>query len=136
MWTVWWVWMVAGLVLGVLEILAPGFIFLGFAIGALLTGVLLVVGVLGGSVPVLLESFVAVEVPSFPTPAAAKLLSSMSTPRAAAVFASAAAKMSADAETISFKVMEHPPGISLRKEDDPSASQYRSGHAMVRVTCL
>lgn len=57
MWTVWWVWMVAGLVLGVLEILAPGFIFLGFAIGAFLTGLLLVLGVLGGSVPVLLVVF-------------------------------------------------------------------------------
>lgn len=57
MWNVWWVWMVAGLVLGVLEILAPGFIFLGFAIGAVLTGLLLLAGVLGGSVPLLLVVF-------------------------------------------------------------------------------
>jgi membrane protein implicated in regulation of membrane protease activity len=57
MWNVWWVWMVAGLVLGILEILAPGFIFLGFAIGAVLTGLLLLIGILGGSVPVLLVVF-------------------------------------------------------------------------------
>jgi membrane protein implicated in regulation of membrane protease activity len=57
MWNVWWVWMVAGLVLGILEILAPGFIFLGFAIGAVLTGLLLLIGLLGGSVPVLLVVF-------------------------------------------------------------------------------
>ena len=59
MWTVWWVWLVAGFALGVLEILAPGFIFLGFAIGAVATGLLLAVGVLGGSRPVLLVVFAA-----------------------------------------------------------------------------
>jgi membrane protein implicated in regulation of membrane protease activity len=57
MWTVWWVWMVAGLIIGACELLLPGFIFLGFAIGALLTGLLLLVGVLGGSVPALLSVF-------------------------------------------------------------------------------
>ncbi|MEY4305895.1 MAG: hypothetical protein RIT52_2070 [Pseudomonadota bacterium] len=59
MWNVWWVWIVAGFALGVLEILAPGYIFLGFAMGALLTGVLLGVGVLGGSLPLLLLVFAA-----------------------------------------------------------------------------
>ena len=57
MWNVWWVWIVAGFSLGVLEILAPGYIFLGFAIGALVTGVLLGLGVLGGSLPLLLVVF-------------------------------------------------------------------------------
>lgn len=57
MWNVWWVWIVAGFALGVLEILAPGYIFLGFAMGALLTGVLLGFGVLGGSLPMLLLVF-------------------------------------------------------------------------------
>ena len=57
MWNVWWVWIVAGFGLGVLEILAPGYIFLGFAMGALLTGVLLGVGVMGGSLPALLAVF-------------------------------------------------------------------------------
>lgn len=59
MWTVWWVWLVAGFALGILEILAPGFIFLGFAIGAVATGLLLAVGALGGSLPVLLVVFAA-----------------------------------------------------------------------------
>lgn len=39
-WTIWWVWVVAGVVLAVLEIMVPGFVFLGFAVGAGLTGVL------------------------------------------------------------------------------------------------
>ena len=57
MWNVWWVWIVAGFALGVLEILAPGYIFLGFAMGAMLTGVFLGVGVLGGSLPLVLLVF-------------------------------------------------------------------------------
>ncbi|MBB4175734.1 NfeD family protein [Sulfitobacter noctilucicola] len=32
--TLWWVWISIALVLGVIELLAPGFIFLGFALGA------------------------------------------------------------------------------------------------------
>jgi len=57
MWAVWWIWVVAGFGLGVLEVLVPGFIFLGFAIGAVLTGVLVGFGVLGISLPVLLLAF-------------------------------------------------------------------------------
>lgn len=38
-WTAWWAWVVLGFALGILEVLAPGYIFLGFAIGAILTGV-------------------------------------------------------------------------------------------------
>ena len=52
-WTVWWAWVVFGVALGVLEVLVPGFIFLGFAVGAVLVGALVGIGVLGGSVPVL-----------------------------------------------------------------------------------
>lgn len=44
----WWLWMVAGLVLGILEVLAPIFVFLGFAIGAILTGALIWLGVGAG----------------------------------------------------------------------------------------
>ena len=36
--TVWWVWIAFALALGLVEVLAPGFIFLGFALGALATG--------------------------------------------------------------------------------------------------
>jgi inner membrane protein len=49
MWTVWWVWVVAGFALGVLEVIVPGYIFLGFAIGAVITGSLIGLGVLGSS---------------------------------------------------------------------------------------
>ena len=38
----WWAWVVLGFALGVLEILVPGYIFLGFAIGAVVTGILLI----------------------------------------------------------------------------------------------
>lgn len=57
MWTTWWAWVVAGFAIGILEVLAPGYIFLGFAIGAVLTGILIGLDVLGGSVPVLLAAF-------------------------------------------------------------------------------
>lgn len=33
-WNLWWVWLAAALLLGLLEVVAPGFIFLGFAAGA------------------------------------------------------------------------------------------------------
>jgi inner membrane protein len=56
MWAVWWVWMVVGFSLGVLEVLVPGFIFLGFAIGAFITGFILVFGV-SANLPVLLSLF-------------------------------------------------------------------------------
>lgn len=57
MWAVWWVWIVAGFALGVLEVLAPGYIFVGFAVGAVVVGAGLGLGVLGGSLPVLLLVF-------------------------------------------------------------------------------
>jgi inner membrane protein len=57
MWTTWWVWIVAGFALGVLEIIIPGYIFLGFAVGAVLTGILVGVGVLGSSLPVAILIF-------------------------------------------------------------------------------
>ncbi|PJF10067.1 hypothetical protein CUR21_09415 [Pseudorhodobacter sp. MZDSW-24AT] len=57
MWAVWWVWIVAGFALGVLEVLAPGYIFVGFAIGAVVVGAGLGLGLLGGSLPLLLLVF-------------------------------------------------------------------------------
>jgi inner membrane protein len=44
----WWAWIVLGFALGVLEILAPGYIFLGFAIGAIVTGALVGFGLPAG----------------------------------------------------------------------------------------
>lgn len=57
LWQEWWVWMVAGAVLAILEVAIPGFILLGFAIGAALTGLLLWFGVLGGSFATLILVF-------------------------------------------------------------------------------
>lgn len=40
--SVWWVWIAAAVVLGILELLAPGFLALGFAIGALAMAALVI----------------------------------------------------------------------------------------------
>lgn len=56
LWSQWWVWMAAALLLGILEVLAPGFIFLGFAIGAAMVGLLLLTPVTIG-LPALLTVF-------------------------------------------------------------------------------
>jgi inner membrane protein len=47
--TLWWVWVAAGLVLAIIEIFAPGFLFAGFAIGAVVTGVIMGLGIPGSS---------------------------------------------------------------------------------------
>ena len=47
MWSLWWVWFVAALVIGFLEVIAPAQIFLGFAAGAAGTGLALLIGVPG-----------------------------------------------------------------------------------------
>lgn len=44
MWTSWVFWMIAAVALAILEVVAPSFIFLGFAIGAALVGLILLVG--------------------------------------------------------------------------------------------
>lgn len=44
-WTVWWVWISIALLLAILEVLAPGYIFLGFSLGALLFGIGVALGV-------------------------------------------------------------------------------------------
>lgn len=41
----WWMWIIAGLGIGMLELMLPGYIFLGFAIGAVLLGGALWLGV-------------------------------------------------------------------------------------------
>lgn len=48
--SIWWVWVAAGLAIGILEILIPGwFLFVGFAIGAVLTGLWLGLGLPGAA---------------------------------------------------------------------------------------
>lgn len=54
--SLWWIWICIALALGVIELLLPGFIFLGFAIGALLmAGIVAVFSGIG--VPALLALF-------------------------------------------------------------------------------
>ncbi len=43
-WQIWWVWAAAALALAIFEMLVPGYIFLGFAIGAAVVSVLLWAG--------------------------------------------------------------------------------------------
>ncbi|WP_375255874.1 NfeD family protein [Yoonia sp.] len=45
LWTEWWVWMSGALILATLEVLIPGYIFLGFAVGAGVMGLLILLGV-------------------------------------------------------------------------------------------
>ncbi|PRY77540.1 hypothetical protein CLV80_10519 [Yoonia maritima] len=45
LWTQWWVWMSAAVVLATLEVLVPGYIFLGFAMGAAVMGLLILIGI-------------------------------------------------------------------------------------------
>jgi membrane protein implicated in regulation of membrane protease activity len=53
----WWAWLAAALALGILEILAPGFIFLGFAIGAVVMAALIAIVPSVVSLPVALAVF-------------------------------------------------------------------------------
>ncbi len=47
--TQWWVWVVGGMAIAILETIIPGYIFVGFASGAVATGLLMWLGVLGGN---------------------------------------------------------------------------------------
>jgi len=64
LWSVWWAWIGGAIALVILEILAPGYIFLGFAIGATAVGVLLALGA-SLSLPILLVVFGAVSLASW-----------------------------------------------------------------------
>lgn len=64
-WSDYWVWFAAALVLGILEILAPGYILLGFALAAGVIGTIFAFGgpfseYLTGSLPITLVIFAAV----------------------------------------------------------------------------
>lgn len=58
----WWIWLSAAVVLGILEVVIPGYVFLGFAVGAAATGLILLVGgplagSLAASIPLLVLFF-------------------------------------------------------------------------------
>lgn len=66
----WWVWAVGAVALAFLEVIVPGYIFLGFAIGAGLTGLVLLVGgpfaaSLGASLPLLVLFFAVISLVSW-----------------------------------------------------------------------
>lgn len=70
MWSVWWIWVVGAIVLGIVEVFVPAFIFLGFAIGAAVTGILMAVGgplatFMMGSLPVTVLIFSVVSLVSW-----------------------------------------------------------------------
>ena len=50
LWQEWWVWIAAGLVLAMLEVLVSGYVLLGFAGGSIVTGGLIWIGFLGGRI--------------------------------------------------------------------------------------
>lgn len=58
----WWVWMVAGLVLAIIEVILPGYIFAGFAVAAVVNGGLIWLGLLGGNLAVMLAVFAVISV--------------------------------------------------------------------------
>ena len=63
--SIWWVWAVAGVALAALEVIIPGFIFLGFAIGAVVTGLLVLISVLGTNVPLTILVFAVLSLAAF-----------------------------------------------------------------------
>lgn len=58
-WSTWWLWAAAALLLAIVEVLAPGFVFLGFAIGAAAVALILLNTGLSVSWPMLLLIFAA-----------------------------------------------------------------------------
>lgn len=58
----WWAWVVFGFALGVLEVLVPGYIFLGFALGAIATGVIVGIGLGPSSISALVLIFAVASV--------------------------------------------------------------------------
>ena len=64
LWTLWWVWIVAALLLSIVEVFVPAFVFLGMAVGAVIVGVGLAFGLLGwiATLPVLMIIFAVASV--------------------------------------------------------------------------
>lgn len=56
----WWVWGIAAVAMFAFEVIAPGFIFLGFGAGAAVIALLLALGIFGSSIAVLLLVFAVI----------------------------------------------------------------------------
>lgn len=65
LWTQWWVWMSAALILATLEVLIPGYVFLGFALGAAVMGVLILLGISATGFALTLVIFAALSLLSY-----------------------------------------------------------------------
>ncbi len=65
LWAEWWVWMSGALILATLEVLIPGYIFLGFAIGAGLMGLLILFGVNAAGLALTLAVFAVLSLLSY-----------------------------------------------------------------------
>ena len=65
LWTEWWAWMSAALVMATLEVLVPGYIFLGFAVGAGVMGLLMLFGVSAGGLALTLVVFAVLSLISY-----------------------------------------------------------------------
>ncbi len=61
----WWVWMSAALAMATLEVIVPGYIFLGFAAGAFFVGAMLLIGITGLSLPWMLVVFAVLSLIAF-----------------------------------------------------------------------
>jgi membrane protein implicated in regulation of membrane protease activity len=66
----WWAWISAGVVMAIIEVFIPGFFFLGFSSGAVITGIVLLAGGpfaawLAGSLPYTLLFFALVSLLSW-----------------------------------------------------------------------
>ncbi|PIE11087.1 MAG: hypothetical protein CSA72_06255 [Rhodobacterales bacterium] len=65
LWSAWWVWAVAALASGILEMLVPGYFFLGFAVGAAVVALGLAAGLGPFSLPILLVIFAVLSLIAF-----------------------------------------------------------------------
>lgn len=65
LWTAWWAWFSFAMILGILEVVVPGYIFLGFAVGALVMAVLMLIGISGLTLPLSLVIFAVLSLVAF-----------------------------------------------------------------------
>ncbi|ARU02554.1 NfeD family protein [Yoonia vestfoldensis] len=65
LWAEWWVWMSGALILATLEVLIPGYIFLGFAVGAGLMGLLILFGINATGLALMLVIFALLSLLSY-----------------------------------------------------------------------
>lgn len=65
LWTEWWFWMAGALALATLEVLIPGYIFLGFAVGAGVMGLMMLFGVTASGLALTLAVFAVTSLISY-----------------------------------------------------------------------